>query len=86
MPAGLRKGAQEMTFATVKAFLSKQSASAWMAHISALLLVLAYLGFQGWALYKAQPWDAASFGAGATGLIGAVTALFHFTTKKAGTP
>ena len=70
-----------MTFATVKAFLSKQSASAWMAHISALLLVLAFIGFQAWSLYKGQSWDAVSFGAGATGLVGAVTALFHYTQK-----
>ena len=75
-----------MNFDTVKTFLAKQTAIDWIAHGTVVILVLAYVGFQGWALHLGQRWDPAAFGVGATSLVAACTALLavkrHYGGKQ----
>ena len=73
-----------MNFATVKAWLSKQTAVDWIAHGAAILLVMAFVGFQAWALYKGQRWDPGAFGGGATALVAGVTGLLYVKHKIKG--
>ena len=70
-----------MNFASVKAWLESQTAVDWIAHGAATLLVLAFVGFQGWALFKGQRWDPGAFGAGASSLVLAVTGLLYVKHK-----
>ncbi len=73
-----------MNFSTVKDWLAKQTAVDWIAHLSAILMVLAYIGFQAWSMHKGQHFAPRAFGMGAASLLAAVTALLYVKHKIKG--
>ena len=64
-----------MNFATVKAWLAKQTTVDWIAHGAAALIAVSFVGFQVWAMSKGQPWRPRAFGEGATGVVSSIALL-----------
>ena len=64
-----------MNFATVKAWLAKQTTVDWIAHGAAALIAVSFVGFEAWAMSKGQPWRPRAFGEGATGVVSSIALL-----------